>query len=142
MKANPDHSESDESIDSEEENRRKQEQEERELREHQERMRKKQEDGNAMQASFRSSKGFAKKLDQQKQTNRLMIVDEGEVCPYSNCGRRFNSTEQLQQHILRRHETKAEQKPEETKRPAAAPKSTKLGSSARPKRPEPESSDF
>ena len=41
--------------------------------------------------------------------------EEGETCPFSKCGRKFASIEQLKSHFERRHKNEKRPEPEEKK---------------------------
>eukprot|EP00356_Strombidium_inclinatum_P011241 CAMPEP_0170503984 /NCGR_PEP_ID=MMETSP0208-20121228/46526_1 /TAXON_ID=197538 /ORGANISM="Strombidium inclinatum, Strain S3" /LENGTH=106 /DNA_ID=CAMNT_0010783959 /DNA_START=33 /DNA_END=350 /DNA_ORIENTATION=+ len=60
---------------------------------------------------FRSSKGFLSlrsEVEKQEEEQRAATKkDEGETCPYNNCGRSFISQAQLTAHIERRHKAEA-----------------------------------
>ena len=96
------------SENSEEEQARLQAQEEEELKKHRVAMAKREAD--KMNSTARSSKGFQLIKEQEKKVEKPK--DDGEVCPFKACGRRFASIDQLKGHIERRHK---DEKQEEKK---------------------------
>ena len=58
-------------------------------------------------STARSSKGF--QLIKQQEKVATPVKEDGEVCPYKACGRRFVSLDQLKNHIERRHKKDEEE---------------------------------
>lgn len=87
--------------------------EEEELKQHRIEMAKRAGRLEARQNKMRSSKGF---LTQQstvteEESKAKKPKEEGEICPYKSCGRRFVSEAQLKNHMDRRHKVKIEEPP-------------------------------
>jgi hypothetical protein len=103
------------SENSEEEEARLKAQEEEELKMHRLAMAKREADKmNTSQDKFnstaRSSKGFQLLKQAPTEKPKTPIKEDGEICPYKACGRKFVSIDQLKNHIERRHKNEEEKK--------------------------------